>query len=545
MRHLLYSLLAIAVLAAPHSVAAQANLISPEIARRHGLVRAWQTRVSVDAARSRVTHITQDVSDWMYIEVKAGDLTYRFSERDRDADGVQIGRTGAAERASAKMADLEASYLKPTSQTFVNAAVTLYLVTDHGVVHCIDGETGETRWTTSVGESRYPTSAVGVGNGMVTVCNGSSVYALDPRDGRELWSRETKYPVNAGPAVGSELIAVPTTKAMEFYVHDQAKHYPPHIYRSQGTIYTQPIATPRSIAWTTEKGHMYVADGVSGKARFRLEASGTFYSRPAYLSPRYFYAASFDGYLYCTDELNGKMLWRYSTGGAITQAPVAVGETVYVVTVEGNLHAVDYKTGQLKTVKYPAQASADATAPAKPQPAQPVVRWPVVSGVNGIIAVSPTRLYCLGRPGQMVIIDANSGGVLGTMPIGSQDIVLHNSVTDRIILGTSMGTLQAFREEELVTPYVHQIELEKQRAKRPEVIIEEGVPADQGDKPMRNDDPFGAPPAKPAEVDPFGAPPAKPAEVDPFGAPAKPANDDPFGAAPKPAPKAPANDPFG
>jgi outer membrane protein assembly factor BamB len=366
----------------------------------------------------------------------------------------------------------------------------------------------------------------------VTVCNGSKIFALDPVNGRELWSRETTYPINAGPAISRERIAVPTTQAMEFYVHDQSRRYAPHIYRSHGLIYTQPIATPRSIAWTTEKGHLYVADGETGKARFRLEASGTFYGAPTYLAPRYFYAGSDDGYLYCADELNGRMLWRYSTGGSIAQTPVAVGETVYVVTTEGNLHAVDYKSGQLKRVKYAAEVAADPAVPAKPIAPEDVVRWPVLSGISGIISVSPTRLYCLGRTGQMVIVDANAGGVLGTMPIGNQDIVLHNQVTDRLILGNSMGGLQMFREEQLVQPYVHEIELEKQRAKRPEVIIEEGLPMEEA--PARNDDPFGMPPKKPAEDDPFGAPPAQPADDDPFGTgPAKPepkpADDDPFG----------------
>ena len=161
----------------------------------------------------------------------------------------------------------------------------------------------------------------------------------------------------------------------------------------------------------------------------------------------------------------------------------------------------------------------------------------VVTGASSIISVSPTRIYCVGRPGQLLIVDRNSGNIQGTMPMGAQDVILHNQATDRLILATSTGLLQCLHETKLTLPYVHEVEAEKLSSKRPDVIVD---PGDKTlDKPMdmpMDNDPFGAP-AKPAD-DPFGAPapaaPDKPAaEEDPFGAPApkkedKPATDDPF-----------------
>jgi outer membrane protein assembly factor BamB len=522
------------------------GLISSDVAHRHGLDLAWSTQVHVSRSNGRVTHINQHVSEWVYLEVKLGDLSWKYSERDRDARGIQIGRSGAAELADARMRDLAEHHLKPTLTTHVMADVNLFVVTNRGILQSIDGETGQTLWTQQIGNSDYPTTAASANDAYVAICNGSTIYMLDRKTGDMLWNRDARYTISAGPVVTKDIVAVPTIRgAVEAYKVSQAKRSVPHIYKSQGHVYMQPIATPRSIVWATETGHMYVADGTSGVARFRLETSGAIVGQPAYLAPRYIFATSVDGYLYCCDESRGDMLWRYSTGSTISQGPVAVGETVYIVTDTGELHAVDYKSGLLKPTKSREELEQEAKpdAIAKKKDSGPVRRWPVVSGIRGIVSVSPTRIYCLGRSNQLIAIDNNSGSILGTMSIGGQDIVLHNAVTDRLVLGTSTGILQCLHEAKLTVPYVHEIEIEKQKSKRPDVIVDAGDNA--LDKPKEEapvGDPFGGG-AKPAD-DPFGAGGEKPEK------PAKPA-DDPFGggeAKPempeKPKPK-PADDPFG
>ena len=178
---------------------------------------------------------------------------------------------------------------------------------------------------------------------LVAICNGSTLYALIVAAATSSGRRDRRYTI-AGPAVSQEQISVPTIKGpVESYKVVQDKLYAAAYYRSQGAVYMQPISTPRSIVWATDTGHMYVADGLSGRVRFRLEASDAIVGKPAYLGPAYIYAASIDGYLYCCDELSGDMLWRYSTGGSVSEGPIAAGESVYVVTNQGELHAVDYR----------------------------------------------------------------------------------------------------------------------------------------------------------------------------------------------------------
>src|SRR5690606_14380469 len=109
-------------------------------------------------------------------------------------------------------------------------------------------------------------------------------------------------------------------------------------------------------------------------------------------------------------------------------------------------------------------------------------------------------------------------------------IVLHNQQTDRLILGTSTGLLQCLHEQKLSEPFVHEVEMEKIRSKRPAVIQKPATPMDAPmDLPMAEDDPFGGGARPMAEDDPFGGGAPK-MDDDPFGGGAAPkADDDPFG----------------
>jgi hypothetical protein len=386
-------------------------------------------------------------------------------------------------------------------------------VTDRGVIHALDGETGQTLWTQDIGSPGFPTTAATANDSFVALCNGSTIYMLDRRNGQILWSRRAIGAVAAGPAITEEMVAVPMLNGAVENYRVEGQRTGPNIYKSKGSIFVAPVPTARSVAWTTDLGHMYVTDASTGKPRFRLEASDTIVGGVAYLPPRYLFTASFDGYAYGVDEISGDQLWRYSSGSTISQTPVAIGESVFVVTDQAELHAIDANTGGPKEVKSKqrlaaeAAAAMDPAAAAVPPPSnEPRVNWPVVRGIKSIISASPTRLYCLGRPGQLMIVDIRSGALLGVMQIGVQDVVLHNQATDRLILGTSAGLVQCLQERQFAWPHgpiVHAVEMEK-LAPRREVIQQ---PAPAAPMPAVQPMPMENMPNPPTVVDPFA--PAK------------------------------------
>jgi hypothetical protein len=134
------------------------------------------------------------------------------------------------------------------------------------------------------------------------------------------------------------------------------------------------------------------------------------------------------------------------------------------------------------------------------------------------------------------------------------DVFYSNTLTDRILVGTTTGVIQCLHETELKWPLVHVNLAEAEQKPRPEIKQEglEGAPkpAAKPDgaqpKPAAGGvDPFGAGGAQPEPggADPFGggaAPQPAPGGADPFGeggAKPEPGGADPFGGGAAPQPK--------
>ncbi len=475
------------------SHATRGGLIREDVANRVGLTRTWFTRVQMDSARSRVAHVNQHVSStnaFSAWEVTHDRGTLVFTERDLDDFGDELGKAKAEKLAREKFESLKNAKLNPKLTAQVIPEITIYVMTDGGVVHAIDGQTGRTRWFTRVGNPNYPCDAPSANDHYVALLNGSTLYVLNQKNGEVAWKREVRGAPGAGPVVTDRMVFVPMANgAVEAYQLEDHRQVP-WVYRSHGRAVVQPIWTGYAVAWPTDRGHLYVAEGNNAAIQFRLEASKPIVSQATKLAPSRIVVASIDGYVYCIHEQSGNLIWRFSTGEPIVRSPVVVGDHVYVVTDEDNLFRLSASNG--------------------------LDQWST-TGVSGILAISQTRLYCLGQVGRMVILDRDSGSRLVSVPTESLDVQYLNNLTDRIVLGTSDGVIQCLRETQNRWPLIH---------------------APASESPDQKDDAKpapapGAPAAAPAAADPFGAdpfgggapasePPASGAGADPFGT-------DPFG----------------
>jgi outer membrane protein assembly factor BamB len=391
--------------------------------------------------------------------------------------------------------------------------ISLYGSANRGTVAAIDGETGRTRWSVTVGSPDHPTTVPGANDDYVAVLNGSTLYVLNAADGSTVWTRQTNGAPGAGPAISETLVFAPMINgSIEIYDITEPR-YPAGVFRSFGRAMTQPVLSASSVAWATDRGNLYVGNSQVPDMRFRVEAKDSIESAPAFLSPDVVFATSRDGYVYCFTENRGTMLWRFTTGEPISHSPVPLGETVYAITDRGNMHALNV---------------ADARE-----------KW-LASGIRRFLAGSDKRLYCIDIGGNLTILSADSGSVIGRLQTVGMDLHFCNLQTDRIILGTKSGLVQSLRESEAYWPVIHFGELKKARAKQPPQGARPAAPA--GGAPAV--DPFAAPGGA---VDPFAAPAAGGgAGADPFAAPPAGgggAGADPF-AAPPAGGTAPAADPF-
>jgi outer membrane protein assembly factor BamB len=526
----LFSLALIVVASAwPAAAVAQfsaSGLISPQAARQFGLERMWFTQLHVDRGRGRIAGLHMHVSDTeahTVFQITHNGQRYVYSQRDRDAFGKEIGVEGAKALADKKLEDIKTAQTAagktdplPEIQTFVVPKITLYSASERGTIHSLDGETGRTHWTKSVGNPNYPTTAPAANDKFVALCNGSTLYTLLASDGSQFWSRRVVGAPGAGPALSDVLAFVPMIGGqVETYDLEEPKR-PVAVYKSFGRAMVQPIVSANSVAWPTDGGNLYVGLAREPGMRFRMQAKDAINSAPAFLGDKVF-ATSLDGYLYCVQERRGNVLWRFTTGEPISHSPIALDKTVYVITDRGHMFAIGVDDGQ--------------------------ERW-VQSGIRCYVAGNNKRLYCRDLSGNLTIIEAESGSKLGTIAVGDLDLPFINVETDRIILAASTGLVQCFREARMPWPVVHFQSEAAAAGPKPVKVTPPPQAGGAAPMPMGPDplggapDPFGAP-AKPAtpmpmppaggQPDPFGAPPA--------GTPAAPAT--------PPAPAAPAANPFG
>jgi len=486
----------------------QSGLTSARDLRRMGLEREWFAQVRVSSLKGGIGYLTQHVSGTeaeTLFEVRYEEGIERFSERELNAFGEEIGKEEAKKKADARANVLKAEGFKATVTERVVPEIMLYATTTRAMLHALDGRTGATRWTAPLGNPEYPTEAPGANDSYVAAVNGTHVMLFDKQDGRQVWRRQTAGVPGAGPAVNDSFVFAPMISGtIEAYpVEETAER--PQIYRSFGRAVYQPVATNDTVSWSTDSGKLYVARGQSKGARFRLETREQVSATPTILPTQEVIAASLDGYVYKLHEIGGDILWRYSTGVAIEHQPVVIDKAVYVITTDGGMYRLDLETGER-------------------------VWW--TPGVEKFLAASKTRIYCTTSRRELIALDMETGGRVGSLRMGEQEVLLTNDVTDRIFIATSSGLVQCLREDlpEYDVPYYH-TGIGEEGKQRQEVQREEdpaaadpgaAPPADNGNPfnpdapPANNENPFAPPPAN-NNANPFeAAPPAGGNDANPF-----------------------------
>ncbi|MGV3608788.1 MAG: PQQ-binding-like beta-propeller repeat protein [Planctomycetaceae bacterium] len=487
-------LFAVLIFALPLTLSAQVSsrgLLSQEALSRYGLEKMWQTQVDFDTARGRLVEVTMQVSNERGVtlfEIVDQGRRQVVSQHDRNAFNQEIGIDGAQAKANAIVAKIKEKLKeqgKPESDApsvvrRLIPRVRLYATSERGTVHAIDGETGKTVWSTTVGRASLPMSSAAANDDYVGVCNGSTLYILDSETGSITNERRVMGAPSTGPAVSEDSVFVPMISgAVERYQIDEPKR-PPYIFKSFGRPSAQPVVSLNSVTWPTESGKLYVGYSQEGGMRYRIEAKDAITSAPVMSNDKILFC-SHDGYVYCVSEARGSILWRFTTGERISQSPLVVGDTVFAITDVGGIFSLSLETG--------------------------LENW-VSSGVRGFIAGNAERIYCYDRTGNTHILSAKSGNRLGQLMTAGLDVKVQNGVTDRIIMGNSSGVLQCIREVGQYWPDYRDPDANVPAAKKAAKKGAAAAPAAGAAEPADGVDPFGGDDAKkPAEAgaeDPFG-----------------------------------------
>jgi hypothetical protein len=374
--------------------------------------------------------------------------------------------------------------------------------TTAGLLTAIEAETGRTLWAQQVGSRGRVSTEAAANKDYVAVTNGSTLYVLKRADGSLLWERRVVGAPGAGPAVSATHVFVAMIDGrIEGYALDGSTKFSPWVYHSAGDVQVPPLATTHLVSWTTERGHLCVADSQGGGARYRLETNDAIYARPGYWTP-YLYAASTDGSVYAVDEFDGTLSWKYAIGDAIYEPPVPIGDRLFLVSQLRGLTCLDTKTTK--------------------------EQW-VAPGIKQFLSAGPARLYVIDSQDRLAVVDIHTGARVAATPLPDVSVKLTNTLSDRIFLASESGTVQCLREIGRDQPVLHVPPVAvrpkaKLRVREPSATPAEAPAADAepdaaadapaADAPMDN-----APKGDTPAADDMPAEPEKPDADDPFATP--------------------------
>jgi len=418
------------------------ELIPQSTALAHGLVRSWFTHVQIDSARDRVVRAVAD----------------------RDS---------------------------------------VFFQSAFGLVENIDAATGRPLWIREIGRPGDPVFPLQATGAWVTLVGGPRLYLLNRAKGQVEFIRRVDGVASAGPSVSNlrayvplmqgplESFQLPTADdAAKTAVGEHLVRTFPWKHYSSGRSVGGILLTPKTIAWTTDRGYLYISELNSRQPLFRVETGDDIIVPLVYHEPL-ICGGSLGGFVYAVDETTGQVTWRISLGSAIRVAPVMIGDRLYVCPDHRGMVCLDASTGE--------------------------PRWWSPHAVR-FVAASPARIYATDAANGLLILDAKSGARLDRLPTRNLALAIANMATDRIYLGTPSGLIQCLHEIQQTEPIRYwQAATTKQpdAGGQPPAGIE--IPSGADNRPTAGAE-------QPAPPDPSGGAP----QPDPFGGD----DGDPFGGDP-------------
>ena len=233
----------------------------------------------------------------------------------------------------------------------------LYVQSSGGILTAINAENGRRLWTAQVGRTDEAAMAVVSNSDLVLVLAGPSIYGYNKFTGTQMLEYRMPGQPSAGPALTEGTVLVPlhggAIYAYSIGVLEYLYRYGtlpedvavPHLWRficGEEVIYP-PVVGEEAFAFVSEAGNLYTVNtgGIEkGKARYQLLFDTTA-SAPLAITENATSSSVLmltdDNIAFSVDLITGTTEWTYPLGRPMTQAPVTVGDNVYVVTEDGTL----------------------------------------------------------------------------------------------------------------------------------------------------------------------------------------------------------------
>src|SRR6202521_683144 len=244
-----------------------------------------------------------------------------------------------------------------SSPAVANGAV--YVGSEDGNIYALNARTGAKLWSYQTG-SCCGVSSPAVANGVVYIGSADrNIYALNARTGAKLWSYSTGDQVSSSPSVANGGV----------YIASQDHNVYALNSRTGAKLWSYSTGDPIFSSTAVANGLVYFGVGSSIDALsaqtcnllWSYETGGCCEESSPAVANGVVYVGSADGNLYALNARTGARLWNYPTGTTVGSSPAVANGVVYVGSDDSNLYAfrrmhgpakqeVDSKRPDLKTL---------------------------------------------------------------------------------------------------------------------------------------------------------------------------------------------------
>lgn len=339
------------------------------------------------------------------------------------------------------------------------------VVADNGRVFVLDGEstvtavdagTGAQAWKTNIrpeGRERGGFGGgVAVGGGKVFVSSGyRTVSAIDQTSGAVLWTTPVDVPIHGAPTVsGSRVFVVDVeNQMMAFDVATGRQDWsyrgipePARIMRASSPAVTgetviAPFSSGEVIALRASTGQALWTQVLSRTSRTSaLSELRDIAGRPV-ISRGVVYAVGHSGVMSAMDVRSGQPKWQLPVAGV--NAPLPVGDVVYVVSKNGELTVVNRDSGQVYWTR-----DLNEGRSRKEGGFMGFFDRVVTPEWSGPLLAS-NRLLLVNSDGELVALDPKTGAQTATLKLGGPAFIAPAAYNGAVYVLTDKGDLVSIR----------------------------------------------------------------------------------------------------
>ncbi|HEY0984700.1 MULTISPECIES: outer membrane protein assembly factor BamB family protein [unclassified Schlesneria] len=337
----------------------------------------------------------------------------------------------------------------------------VYVQSSSGVTTAFDAENGQQLWAVQLGRFDQPSFAAISNETEAMIIVGSTMYGLDKRTGRTIWTLVLDGQPSTGPAaddtqvyygtIDGMLHAYSLSKIQRLFEQRRLPQWSLEAqvwtFKAGKEITSPPITNGRVVNFASRDGSLYSISAANRKLIYQLETDQAIVAPLASHGSNMFMASE-DLTFFALDLFKGKIRWEFTSGLPVRKAPVAFDNELYVIPDRGGLYSLDPNTGDRRWWK---------------------------PDLTHFIAATGDAVAASDVDGNLVMISRENGAAIGSLPLHRFVVRPSNDRTDRIYMATEAGLVICLRQTGHSYPVYHRFP--DRLPLLPEITPEEGEQA--------------------------------------------------------------------